>query len=61
MVHVGLEKRALRGYRPGCSKQFPKAFSAITTNAEDGYPIYCRRNNARIVNVGGHNWIKGGL
>ena len=44
-----------------CSKRFPKAFSAITTNAEDGYPFYCRRDNGRVVNVGGaqldNRWV----
>ena len=36
-----------------CSKRFPKAFSVVTTNAEDGYPVYRRRDNGRVVNVGG--------
>ena len=45
------ERSCLRDWR--CSKRFPKAFSAVTTNAEDGYPVYRRRDNGRVVNVGG--------
>ena len=35
-----------------CSKRFPKAFSAVTTTSEDGYPLYRRRNDDRTVIVG---------
>ena len=61
MVHVGLRKRAPCSRDGRCSKRFPKAFSAITTNAEDGYPVYCRGDNGRVVNVGGaqldNRWV----
>ena len=31
-----------------CSKNFPKEFSEHTTLAENGYPLYQRRNNGRF-------------
>ena len=44
-----------------CSKRFLKAFSAVTTTSEDGYPLYRRRNDDRAVNVGGarldNRWV----
>ena len=61
MAHVGLRKRAVLAYGTRASKWFPKAFSAVTTNAEDGYPVYSRRDNGRVVNVGGvqvdNRWV----
>jgi hypothetical protein len=30
-----------------CKKRYPRAFSEKTTQGEDGYPVYCRRNNGR--------------
>ncbi len=30
-----------------CKKQYPRAFSEETTQGEDGYPIYRRRNDGR--------------
>ena len=60
MVHVGFRKRALLAYGR-CSKRFLKAFSAVTTNAEDGYPVYRRRDNGVLLMWAGHNWIIGGL
>ena len=33
------------GERKECSKRFPKSFSAETIVQDDGYPVYCRRNN----------------
>ena len=43
------------------SKRFPKAFSAVTTTSEDGYPLYRRRNDDRAVIVGGarldNRWV----
>ena len=44
-----------------CSERFPKAFSAVTTTSEDGYPLYRRRNDDRAVNMGGarldNRWV----
>ena len=64
MIHgpCGVAKKSAPCSRDGrCSKRFPKAFSAITTNAEDGYPVYRRRDNGRVVNVGGaqldNRWV----
>ena len=55
MIHgpCGVPKKSAPCSRDGrCSKRFPKAFSAVTTNAEDGYPVYRRSDNGRVVNVG---------
>ena len=64
MIHgpCGVAKKSAPCSRDGrCSKRFPKAFSAVTTNAEDGYPVYRRRDNGRVVNVGGaqldNRWV----
>ena len=64
MIHgpCGVAKKSAPCSRDGrCSKRFPKAFSAVTTNAEDGYPVYCRRDNGLVVNVGGAQQDNGGL
>ena len=64
MIHgpCGVAKKSapcLRDER--CSKRFPEAFSAVNTNAEDGYPVYRCRDNGRVANVGGaqldNRWI----
>uniref|UniRef100_A0A182PUC5 Uncharacterized protein n=1 Tax=Anopheles epiroticus TaxID=199890 RepID=A0A182PUC5_9DIPT len=34
-----------------CSKRFPKPYCNATRQADDGYPIYRRRNDGRTVNV----------
>ena len=64
MIHgpCGVAKKSAPCSRDGrCSKRFTKAFSAITTNAEDGYPVYHRRDNGRVVNVSGaqldNRWV----
>mgnify|MGYP000945769410 CR=1 FL=1 len=36
-----------------CSKHFPKIFCAESSIDEEGFPIYRRRNNARIVEKSG--------
>ena len=64
MIHgpCGVAKRSALCLRDGrCSKRIPKAFSVVTTNAEDGYPFHRRRDNGRVVNVGGaqldNRWV----
>ena len=55
MMHgpCGLAKRGAPCIRDGsCSKKFPKEFISITTTANDGYPLYRRRDNGRSVEVG---------
>lgn len=37
-----------------CSKYYPKAFQATTTQSEEGYPIYRRRDNGRTATKKGH-------
>ena len=43
-----------------CSK-IPKEFSCLTSNANDGYPNYRRRDNGLMVQVGkavlGNHWV----
>ena len=34
-----------------CSKRYPRRFSNVTTNDNDGYPSYRRRDNGRTVDV----------
>ena len=56
MIHgpCGAAKKRSPCLRDGrFSKRFPKAFSVATTNAEDGYPANHRRDNVRVVTVGG--------
>ena len=64
MIHgpCGVAKKSAPCLRDGrCSKRFPKAFSAVTTNTEDGYLVYRRRDNGRVVNAGGaqvdNRWV----
>jgi hypothetical protein len=44
-----------------CSKKYPRNFQENTTENEDGYPIYRRRNNNRTVKVKGidldNRWV----
>ena len=37
--------------KPQCKHHYPKEFSAFTTHADDGYPIYRRRNTVETVRV----------
>ncbi|XP_071686861.1 uncharacterized protein [Rutidosis leptorrhynchoides] len=37
-----------------CTKRFPKPFSDVTKTDEDGYPIYRRRDDGRMVTKQGH-------
>ena len=58
----GVAKNSAPCLRDGrCSKRFPKSFLAVTTNAEVSYPVYRRRDNGRVVNVGGgqldNRWV----
>ncbi len=64
MLHgpCGVAQKSTPCFRDGkCSKKFPKAFSAVTTTAEHGYPLYRRGDNGRFVNVGGakldNRWV----
>ena len=64
MVHgpCGVAKRNAPCMRNGsCSKKFPKGFSTVTTTANDGYPLYRRRDNKRSAEVCGtlldNRWI----
>ena len=34
-----------------CSKRYPRCFQENTTENEDGYPVYRRRNNGRTVEI----------
>ena len=65
MIHVlcGVAKRNAPCLPDGwCSKRYPKAFSLVIINGEDDYPVYCRRDNGRFVNVGGaqldNRWVQ---
>ena len=64
MIHgpCGVAKKSAPCSRDGrCSKRFLEAFSALTTNAEDGYLVHRCRDNGRVVNVGGaqmdNRWV----
>ena len=37
-----------------CKNRYPREFQDVTTNSENGYPLYCRRNNGRTITCRGH-------
>ena len=37
-----------------CKNRYPKEFQDVTTNSENGYPLYRRRNNGRTITCRGH-------
>ena len=54
MIHgpCGIHKSNAPCMKDGkCSKKYPRNFQENTTENEDGYPIYRRRNNGRTVEV----------
>ena len=56
MIHgpCGIHKSNAPCMKDGkCSKRYPRNFQENTTENEDGYPIYRRRNNSRTVEVNG--------
>ena len=34
-----------------CAKDYPKQFQETTTNSNNGYPLYRRRNNNKILKL----------
>ena len=64
MIHgpCGIHKSNAPCMKDGkCSKKYPRNFQENTTENEDGYPIYRRRNNGRTVEVNGiqldNRWV----
>jgi len=64
MIHgpCGIHKSNAPCMKDGkCSKKYPRNFQENTTENEDGYPIYRRRNNNRTVEVNGiqldNRWV----
>ena len=44
-----------------CSKRYPRAFTEVTSDAGDGYPLYARPDNGRGIDINGvridNRWV----